>query len=98
MLDYYYKPDASSALHAKEEALRIACYPVVFQCTYALWKLGILELIGDHGEHGIDADRIATTLNISLYGVKVLLDLGLNCKLVWLNNDNYVLDKVGHFV
>ncbi|EKD91929.1 MAG: hypothetical protein ACD_29C00295G0002 [uncultured bacterium] len=97
-MEYWHTPDASSALQAKEEALKIACYPVVFQCTYALWKLGVIGLIGEHGEHGIDAARVAAELNLSVYGVKVLLDLGLSCKLVWLNGDNYVLDKVGHFI
>lgn len=97
-LDNYFKPDSSSALHAKEEALKIAFSPVMFQCAYALLKLGILELIGDFGDKGLNAEVIAKKLNLTLYGVKVLLDLGVSCKLVWLNEDHYVLDKIGYFV
>ena len=97
-LNKYFKPDTSSALHAKGEALKIAFSPITFQVTYALLKLGILELIGEHSDKGLDAETIANKLDISLYGVKVLLDLAVNCKLVWINKDNYVLDKTGHFV
>lgn len=95
---YYSKPDRQSALQAKFEALKIAFAPVMFQVTYALWKLDILRLIGEKGDQGISAEEISKQLNLSLYGVKVLLDAGLSGKLVWLNDTNYVLDKVGHFV
>ena len=94
----YFQPDTRSALDAKTEAIKISFSPVVFQTTYALLELGILELIGNKGEVGISAEKISEDLNVSLYGVKVLLDLGLSVDLVWLNKDNYVLDKVGHFI
>jgi len=94
----YYKPDSSSAIDAKTEALKIAFSPVVFQVTYALVELGILDLIGDQGDSGITAEEIAKCLDVSVYGVKVLLDVGLSCNIVWLNNDKYALDKVGFFI
>ena len=94
----YTTPYACSSLQAKTEALAISLAPFVFQTTYALVKLGILKAVGDAGEHGISATEIAKTVDVSLYGVKVLLDLGLSSRLVWLSNENYVLDKVGHFV
>ena len=97
-MTHYSKPDKSSALQAKFEALKISFAPVMFQVTYALLKLDILKLTGEHGEAGLSAKEIAEKLNLSLYGVKVLLDVGLSCKLVWLNDENYVLDKTGHFV
>ncbi len=95
---HYNKPDDVSAIQAKFEALKISFSPVIFQVTYALLKLDILKLIGEKGGAGLSANEIAETLNLSLYGVKVLLDVGLSCKLVWLNDENYVLDKTGHFV
>ena len=94
----YSEPSKSSVLQAKGEALEIAFAPILFQVTYALLKLGILELIGEYGEQGVSAEVIAKKSNISLYGVKVLLSVGLSCKLVWLDDDRYVLDKKGHFV
>ena len=94
----YKKPDSCSSLEAKTEALKIAFAPFMFQVTYALLKLDILALIGNYGETGIAAEEICKKLDVSLYGVKLLLDVGLSCRLVWLNDENYVLDKVGHFV
>lgn len=97
-MSQYSKPSQSSALQAKGEALEIAFAPIIFQVTRALLKLGILELVGEYGEKGISAEVIAEKLNINLYGVKVLLDVGLSCNLVWLNEDCYALDKKGYFV
>ncbi len=94
----YSAPEQISAPQAKYEALKLAFAPVAFQVTYALLKLNILELIGEYADVGISAEEIAEKLDISLYGVKVLLDAGLSCKLVWLKDDKYVLDKTGHFV
>lgn len=94
----YLKPDTATATQAKLEALKISFAPVTFQVTCAVLKLGILKLIGEHKEQGISAAEIGEKLNINLYGVKVLLDAALSCKLVWLNNENYALDKVGYFI
>lgn len=94
----YLKPDKSSAAQAKFSALKIAFAPIVFQVTSALVKLNILELIEKYGDQGVAAENIAAELQLSLYGVKVLLDVALSCKLVWLNGDNYVLDKTGYFI
>lgn len=94
----YTKPKKISALDAKSEALKIAFAPVVFQVTFCLWKLGVLELLGERGDDGLPPETIAEQLHISLYGVKVLCDVGLSAGLLWINGDNYVLDKIGHFV
>ena len=71
----YSKPDRTSALQAKFDALKIAFAPIIFQVTYALLKLDILKLISDRGNAGISAEEISKQLKISLYGVKVLLDV-----------------------
>lgn len=94
----YSKPSKTSALQAKFDALRISFAPIVFQVTCALLKLNILELIDKNGELGVAAKNIAEELKLDLYGVKVLLDVALSCKLVWLNGENYVLDKTGYFI
>ena len=94
----YYKADTRSALVAKTEALKISFAPVIFQSTFALWKLGILAALGEQRRHGMTAAAIAEQLDLSVYGVKVLLDVGLSAKIVWLQADHYILDKLGHFV
>lgn len=97
-IEIYSKPDAASALEAQNHALRIAFAPVVFQATHALLKLGILKLIGESKDVGITATDIAETLELSRYGVEVLLAVGLSEKLVWLNGEHYILDKTGYFI
>lgn len=97
-MNHYSKPSAISALEAKFEALKISFSPVIFQVTYCLLKLNILKLISEQADNGMTAKEIAEHLNLSLYGIKVLLDVGLSCHLVWLNDEKYVLDKIGHFV
>jgi hypothetical protein len=94
----YTKPYKCSALEAKSKALEISLAPFTFQTTYCLLKLSILDAVGNAGEKGVLAETIAEQCDVSLYAVKILLDLGLSARLVWLNDGHYVLDKVGHFV
>jgi hypothetical protein len=94
----YTTPQKISAVDAQAEALKIAFAPFTFQATHALLKLGILECVSNAGEQGMPPEAIAAHCDVSLYGVKVLLDMGLSAHLVWLDGDNYVLDKVGHFM
>jgi len=85
-------------MQAKVDAVKISFSPIIFQVTCTLLKLGILDLIAEHGEQGIPAEDIAKKLNISLYGIKVLLDVALNHKLIWLKAENCILDKIGYFI
>lgn len=95
---HHHQPSKLSALDAKTEALKLAFAPISFQTAYALVKLGILSLIAQHGDEGLSVKVISKTLKLSEYGVQVLLDLGLDLSLVWRDGEQYILDKVGHFV
>lgn len=95
---YYEKPKEISAFEARFEAIKLSFAPVAFQAAYALYQLGILHYVEKQGEMGALPEDIAQALDISLYGVKVLLDMGLSSHLVWLNEDRYVLDKTGYFL
>jgi hypothetical protein len=97
-MDSYNQPKKISALDAKFEALKISFSPVVFQATYAMVKLGILEVIANQGDDGACVAEIAKQKSLSEYGVQVLLDVGLSIRILWLNDDKYILDKVGHFI
>ncbi|WP_108652860.1 class I SAM-dependent methyltransferase [Dongshaea marina] len=98
-MQFYNQPDQRSALEAITDAQRIAFAPFAFQATVALVRLGILELISQKGKQGETVCALAEELKISEYGIKVLLDMGLSCRLVWLREDQYyVLDKVGMFL
>jgi hypothetical protein len=91
-------PDSKSAFEAKFDAQRIAFAPVVFQVTKSLRDLGILQMISDSGDEGVAAESIAEKLNLSLYGIKTLLELGISIELVYVKQKRYVLTKTGFFI
>jgi Dimerisation2-like domain/O-methyltransferase domain len=94
----YDQPADLSAYQAISEAQKIAFSAMSFQAVVCLLRLGILQRVADAGEDGASACGLAEALGISEYGVKVLLDMGLTMNLVWMNEDRYALDKVGHFL
>jgi hypothetical protein len=90
-----YGSDRKSALQAKFDAQKIAFAPIMFQAAKALRDLGILKLIRDHRSGGIELEDIARELDLSIYGVKVLLEAGLSLELVWVEEGKYKITKTG---
>ncbi|MBD81418.1 MAG: SAM-dependent methyltransferase [Crocinitomicaceae bacterium] len=95
---HQFKDDHISAFEAKFEAQKIAFAPVVFQTSRVLRDLNILEEVGKTRKAGASLEQIAENLGLPKYGVSVLLDLGLSIGLVHLNDNRFVLSKIGHFV
>jgi hypothetical protein len=100
-----YQKDTIKAVNAKFEAQKIAFAPLVFQAVRALLELGLLKAIEDSGEKGLTLDEIAKKAGVSLYGVKVLLELALGINIVKIlpdeKNDKierFVLGKTGWFL
>lgn len=88
-----------SALDAKFEAQKLSFAPVAFQCARVLRKKGILQNIADAGNEGISAEALSEKSGVSLYGVKVLLDMAASLYLVnYIAEDTYVLMKTGYFI
>ena len=85
-------------MEAKLEAQKIAFSPIAFEAVICMLRLGILKSVANSGSDGLGSSDIAEELGLSVYGVEVLLDMGLTSSLVWMNEDRYVLDKVGHFL
>ncbi len=98
----FHAPDDIRAIDAKLEAQRIAFGPIAFQATRALRDLGILGAVAKAQAEGIAAAPLARSLGLSVYGVGVLLEMGLGLGLVRLRDADepprFVLGKVGHFV
>jgi len=94
----YRHPAALNAYQAKSEAQKLAFSAIAFEATVALLRLGILQAISDAGDSGVTAAGIAKQLGLREYGVEVLLDMGMTANLVWLDDDRFVLDKVGYFL
>jgi hypothetical protein len=93
-----YGSDEKSALQAKFDAQKIAFAPIMFQAARALRELGILELIWKRRREGIELEEIADELELSVYGVKVLLEAGLSLELVRVEEGKYMLTKTGWYV
>ncbi|WP_162048189.1 methyltransferase [Vibrio taketomensis] len=93
----FYKLDSLSS-QAKEEAQRLSFSPVAFHAAKSLRDLGILEALNRYKKDGTTAENIAETLQIDVYGIKVLLDMGLSAGLVIGEHNHYKITKLGQFV
>ncbi len=89
--------DKKSALQAMYDAQKIAFAPIMFQAAKSLRDLGILEEVKKHKD-GITMQDIAKQLDLSAYGVKVLLEAGLSLEVVRVEDDKYHLTKTGWYM
>lgn len=94
-MEWTYGSDNKSALQAKYDAQKIAFGPIMFQAAKALRDLGILALIKSKRKQGIRMADIAKELNLSVYGVKVLLEAGLSLELVKVEEGLFQITKTG---
>lgn len=97
-MDSYRTPYKISALAALNKAQEIAFSPFAFQTVITLIRTGILDHLSNCSKTGASIEEIEQHTGISSYGIKVLLDMALTMKVVWLDNENYIIDKIGHFL
>jgi hypothetical protein len=90
--------ESLSALQAKEKAQFIAFAPVVFKVTLALRNLGILRAIESATDAGITFDALKQRVDVSEYGLRVLVDGGVRAGLIHNQDDKLVLSSTGYFV
>jgi len=88
--------DKKNAVQANLDAQKIAFAPIMFQAAKTLRNLGILEYLFQNNKASIET--IAEALNLSVYGVKVLLEAGLSLEMVYLKDDEFILTKTGYFI
>ncbi|NQU32171.1 MAG: SAM-dependent methyltransferase [Bacteroidetes bacterium] len=93
-----YGSDSKSALQAKFDAQKIAFAPIMFQAARALRNLGILRYLLNNKRKGAEIEAIANELNLSAYGVKVLLEAGISIELVMVKDQKYYITKTGYFI
>ncbi|SFN50015.1 O-methyltransferase [Bizionia echini] len=88
------------AIDAVQEAEKIAFAPFVFQAVVALRKLGIFNLIFQNRKKGgISLENISEELNISNYGIGVLLEIAESYNIVDKNeNGCFELTTTGYFL
>lgn len=92
-----FETDKKSALDAISQAQFIAFAPYIFQASVILRDSGILKQVEDSRVNGISIDEVAGKVNMSKYGVRILLEAGLGIGLVFRKEDRYFLSKTGHF-
>ena len=103
MFDFY-KDDSIDAVNAKFEAQKIAFAPLSFQAARALRNMGILNAISSARKKGITISELSKKLDIPLYGVKVLVEMGLGMGAIKLHDDTdeddlrLKLGKIGFFL
>ncbi|MGS0675435.1 methyltransferase [Shewanella sp. 0m-4] len=97
-MSFYRSPLSISAFDAKFEAQKIAFAPISFQVARCLLKFNLLQFISESGDKGCCVNSLAQQSELSAYAVGVLVDMGLSMGLLYLNEDAYVLDKIGHFL
>ncbi len=93
-----YNDDKKTAVKAKYDAQKIAFGPIMFQAALAMRNLGILQVLHDNREQGMNYDEIAQKCKVSRYGVKVLLEAGISLEMVYVRDGKYFLSKTGWFV
>ena len=96
------KEDDIRAVDAKTHAQEIAFSPMTFQAVRAMLELGILQLIEDAGDSGIEGSQLAEKSGVSLYGINLLCEIALGMGVIKLSSDStfesderYVLGKTG---
>lgn len=88
------------AIHALEEAQKIAFAPFIFQTTVTLRKLGVLDYIFNHSHNGqTDIQNLSKALKVSEYGLSVLLEIAESADIISQDEEgNFDLTKVGYFL
>ena len=93
-----FKHKPLTAYDAIYEAQKIAYGPLVFQAVRTLRELGILSTLDEH-KSGISANDITEKLELSLYAVETLLESGLSCGVVDIDEaELYRLSKTGFYL
>jgi ubiquinone/menaquinone biosynthesis C-methylase UbiE len=80
------------------DAQKLAFAPLAFHAALALRDLGILAALANARPDGLTAERIAQVTSLPLYGVKVLLESGVVCDLVALDQDRFHVRQLGLLV
>ena len=90
-----FNSDSSTAIDAINHAHFIAFSPYVWEATCLLKEKNILNIIED--ADGITIEEIVAQVDISHYGVRILIEAGLGIGLIYRKDDQFHLTKAGFF-
>lgn len=94
----FFGSDDKTALESIELAQFIAYAPIVFQCSVAMKRLGVLEILAKAGNDGCTPEQIEAGTGLSTYGVRVLLEGSLGIGLTTFNDEKYFITKTGYYI
>lgn len=92
-----FEKENKSALDAISHAQFIAFAPYIFNASVILRDSGILAIVEATRQEGIALEDVVAKVNMSHYGVRILLEAALGIGLMLRKNDRYFLSKTGHF-
>jgi hypothetical protein len=93
------KAPRRSSLEALYDAQRLAFGPIAFQAARVLRDTGLLAAIDGHAPKGVGTEALAQEVNLTPYGVTVLLESGLGAGLLsFSDTDLWTLTKAGWLV
>lgn len=95
---YGYDKETFNALEAITEAQKLAFAPMLFQAALILRDSGILALLDKCGKQGCRCKELVDKVELNEYAVQLLLDVGLSARIVYLQDQHYILSNVGHFL
>ena len=95
---YGFNKEIYTALEAVTEAQKIAFAPILFQAIIAMKNHGILSQIDQAGKNGINLDDLTKKVSLSSYAIELLLDVALSIRVIYQQDSNYILGKIGHFL
>lgn len=93
-----YNKDIYTALDAITEAQKIAFSPIFFQAIVCMINNGILAYLDKKGKKGSEINELVEAIPLSRYAIQLLLDVGLSMRVIYCNDDNYILGKIGHYL
>ncbi len=93
----HFNTDELSPGEALNRAHKLAFAPFAFQAAVILRDRGILELIEQAGDNGIDAAAICAATGLPGNSVQTLLEAGLGIGLLYDDSGRYYISKTGHY-
>ena len=97
-IKYGFNKEIYTALEAITEAQKIAFAPILFQAIMCMKKKGILSSIDQSGKIGINLEDLTKKVSLSPYALELLLDVALSMRVIYQQDSNYILGKIGHFL
>ncbi|OCF99870.1 methyltransferase [Gilliamella sp. wkB195] len=97
-MKYGFNKEIYTALEAITEAQKIAFAPILFQAIMCMKNKGILSSIDQSGKIGINLEDLTKKVSLSPYAIELLLDVALSMRVIYQQDSNYILGKIGHFL